>query len=101
LRRLGTVLYHNDVEALKRYARLYLHRINRENLAAGRYLERAINAAPFDKEIRQTISNLSCVRGIDERLIRFIEKFTAKFSTQLRVKEKLAELYNIPSCVYV
>ena len=83
----------NDVEALKRYSRLYLHRINRENLAAGNLLERAINAAPFDKDISQSIYDLSLVRGTDERFVRFLEEFTSKYPTQLKAKEKLVELY--------
>ena len=83
----------NDAEALKRYGRLFLHRINRENLAAGRYLERAINAAPFDDDIRQTIYELGVVRGTDERFVRFLEEFSTKYPTQLEAKKKLIELY--------
>lgn len=83
----------NDVETLKRYASLYLHRINREKLAAGEYLERAIHAAPFDKQIGSSIYDLASVRGTDERFIRFLEAFSADYPTQSKAKEKLVELY--------
>jgi len=41
----------NDVGALKRYARLYLLRSSRDNLTAGRMLEKAMELSPLDEEI--------------------------------------------------
>lgn len=81
----------NDSETLRRYAELYFHRINRYNLAAGRYLVRAINSSPFDEGligmyIRQKESRW-------ESPIPFLEGIAEKYPSHTFLKEQLVNLY--------
>jgi transcriptional regulator with XRE-family HTH domain len=70
----------NDTGALKRYARLYIYKNNRDNLAAGRMLEKAISLAPTDEELygiyrRVRGGDNYTARSGNDWFIRFCELF--------------------------
>ena len=81
----------NDVETLKRYANLYLHRINRYNLTTCRLLQKAIYASPFDAEL---ITQLVWSRKArQESAASFLEEIIAKYPSNIPAKEALAREY--------
>lgn len=68
-RTLDAILRDNpdNTGALKRYAMLYLARINRDSLAAGRLLEHAMTLSPSDEEI---FILYRTARGADHEAVR-------------------------------
>jgi Predicted transcriptional regulators len=81
----------NDVEALKRYANLYLHRINRYNLAACRCLQKAITASPFDRELIYQLVQTRKAR--QESAASFLEELITKYPSNTVAKEALIKEY--------
>lgn len=95
---LDTVLrdHPDDVGAIKRYARLYLSRTNRDMLTAGRMLEHAMSLTPLDPEIytlyRQTRGgDMSVVRSGHNRFIRTCEPYARKYPQNTKLYELLIE----------
>ncbi|OGO93436.1 MAG: hypothetical protein A2Y17_04485 [Clostridiales bacterium GWF2_38_85] len=88
----------NDVEALKRYAMLYMRRNNRDNLAAGRIIEKAINLSPLNDEL---YSMYRQVRGGDNYFarsgngwfIRFCEPYAKKYPSNINLLGRLIDAY--------
>lgn len=88
----------NNVEALKRYAQLYLCKNNRDNLAAGRFLEKAIGISPLDEDI---YGRLRQVRGGDvytnksgnDWFIRVCEPYAKKYPSLEKLTCLLIEAY--------
>jgi transcriptional regulator with XRE-family HTH domain len=88
----------NDTEAIKRYAWLYLNKNNRDNLAAGRLLEKAISLAPHNDELyglyRQVRGGIKdAYRSGCDWFIRFCEPFAVKYPTNIKLKYLLTEAY--------
>jgi len=81
----------NDSETLKRYARLYLHRINRYNLAAGRCLRKAIESAPFDNSLIGMFIQQKESRW--ESPVTFLEEILEKYPSHIFIKERLVSQY--------
>lgn len=68
-----------DTSVLKRKSRLYLHRANRDTLAAGRFAEEGLEASPFDKELHDIYKNARVKRPDFDRRIFYYEKFVEVF----------------------
>ncbi len=88
----------NDVSALKRYARLYLYKNNRDNLAAGRMLEKAISLSPLDEELyelyRQVRGGASyTARSGNDWFIRVCEPYAEKYPSNIKLNRMLIEAY--------
>lgn len=86
----------NDTGALKRYARLYLARNNRDALAAGRMLEKAMALSPADPEIftlyRQARGGDSyTARSGNDWFIRVCEPYAKKYPSNGTLCENLLE----------
>jgi len=81
----------NDVEALRRYVRLYKHRINRYNLAACGLMQKAIDLSPSDEGLIYSLVRLRKAR--QESAAAFLEKMTAKYPSSIPLKEALAREY--------
>ncbi len=86
----------DDVGALKRYARLILAKNNRDALAAGKMLERAMTASPTDPEIYRLYRQ---IRGGDRQMvvsgndwfIRVCEPYAQKYPQNVKLYEQLIE----------
>ncbi|MHB1485761.1 MAG: helix-turn-helix domain-containing protein [Saccharofermentanales bacterium] len=88
----------NNTDVLKRFARLYLSRTNKDNLAAGRYLEKAINLSPLDEELygllRQVRGGINYVnRSGNDWFIKFCEPFSVKYPSNIKLKYELLDAY--------
>lgn len=86
----------NDIGALKRYALLYLCRINRDSLAAGRMLEKAMEHSPLDEEIYALYRNVRggsifFTRSGNDWFIRVCEPYAKKYPSNLKLCQLLIE----------
>ncbi|MHC1695312.1 MAG: helix-turn-helix domain-containing protein [Eubacteriales bacterium] len=85
-----------NVGALKRYARLLLYKNGRDNLSAGRMLERAIELSPLDDELywlyRQVRGGDSLSsRSGNEWFIRFCEPYVRRYPSNIKLITLLVE----------
>lgn len=92
---LNEILQQNpkDSSAYLRKARLYLHRANRDTLAAGSSAEKGLENSPFDMNLHGIYINVRNQRKEYDRMIFFYEKFIEKYPNWLQGYLYLIEGY--------
>lgn len=86
----------NDTSVLKRYARLYLNKNNRDNLTAGRMLEKAISLSPLDEELYRLYRQVRggdnySTRSGNDWFIRFCAPYADKYPSNIKLYKLLID----------